>query len=106
MSLYCDFIKSNLGERMAIFEGTLGIGIAFLLAVALAQYAKFKAEKGMTWLGVAGVFFLFSGAFAAGAVTQNLASVQVVLQPIFELLGWLFALIAAVFVAYETLLER
>lgn len=90
---------------MAIFEGTLGIGIAFLLAVALAQYAKFKAEKGLTWLGVAAVFFLFSGAFAAPSVTQYLSSIAV-LQQIFELLGWLFALIAAVFVAYETLLEK
>jgi len=90
---------------MALFEGTLGIGIAFLLAVAFAQYAKFKAEKGLNWLGVAAVFFLFSGAFAAPAVAVYLASVAI-LQQIFELLGWLFALIAAIFVAYETLLEK
>jgi hypothetical protein len=90
---------------MAIFEGTLGIGIAFLLAVALAQYAKFKAEKGLKWLGVAAVFFLFAGAFTAPAVLAYLASIAILGQ-IFELLGWLFALIAAIFVAYEALLEK
>jgi hypothetical protein len=90
---------------MVLFEGTLGIGVAFLLAVALAQYAKFKAEKGLSWLGVAAVFFLFSGAFAVTAVGTYLTSVSI-LKDIFELLGWLFALIAAIFVAYETLLEK
>jgi len=90
---------------MVLFEGTLGVGIAFLLAVALAQYAKFKASKGLSWLGVAAVFFLFSGAFAVPAVTTWLSSVAI-LKEIFELLGWLFALIAAIFVAYETLLEK
>jgi hypothetical protein len=90
---------------MAIFEGTLGVGVAFFLAMALAQYAKFKAEKGFSWLGVAAVFFLFAGAFTAPAVTRYLASVTI-FGEIFELLGWLFALIAAIFVAYETLLEK
>jgi hypothetical protein len=90
---------------MALFEGTLGLGIGFLLAVAFAYYAKFKAEKGFNWLGVAAVFFLFSAAFAAPAVGKYLSSVSI-LQEIFELLGWLFALIATVFVAYETLLEK
>jgi hypothetical protein len=92
---------------MALFEGTLGIGIAFLLAVALAQYAKFKAEKGLSWLGVSAVFFLFSGAFLpAYFATGGFLNSVSVLETIFEVLGWLFALIAAVFVAYETLLEK
>jgi len=90
---------------MALFEGTLGLGIGFLLAVAFAYYAKFKAEKGFNWLGVSAVFFLFSAAFAAPAVGAYLGSVTI-LKDIFELLGWLFALIATVFVAYETLLEK
>jgi hypothetical protein len=90
---------------MALFEGTLGLGIGFLLAVAFAYYAKFKAEKGFNWLGVSAVFFLFSAAFAAPAVIAYLGSVAI-LKDIFELLGWLFALIATVFVAYETLLEK
>jgi hypothetical protein len=90
---------------MALFEGTLGLGVGLLLAVAFAYYAKFKAEKGFNWLGVSAVFFLFSAAFAAPAVGTYLASVTI-LKDIFELLGWLFALIATVFVAYETLLEK
>ena len=91
---------------MALFEGTLGLGVGFLLAVALAYYAKFKAEKGFNWLGISAVFFLFSATFAAPAVGTYLGSNINFLRDIFELIGWLFALIATVFVAYETLLEK
>jgi hypothetical protein len=92
---------------MVLLEGTLDIGVAFLLAVALAYYAKFKAERGFAFLGVSGVFFLFSAAFmdkyfAAGGLLAQIG----VLQTLFDVLGWVFALIAAVFVAYETLLEK
>lgn len=91
---------------MALFDTTaLNLGVGFLLAAAFAYYAKFKAEKGFQWLGVSAVFFLFSAAFAAPSVQLYLSSITI-LQQIFELLGWLFALIAAVFVAYEVLLEK
>lgn len=90
-----------------VFGGTLDIGLAFLLAMALAQYAKFKAEKGFTWLGVSAVFFLFSGVFMTEyfGPGQMLNSIYIVKQ-IFDLIGWVFALVAALFVAYETLLEK
>jgi len=100
--------KILLGENvMAIFEGTLGLGIAFLLAVALAEYAKIrhKSEKGYSWLGVAATFFLFSAAFTAPAVGTYLSQISI-LDWVFQLLGWLFALIAVIFVAYESLLEK
>ena len=100
-------VKFSLGEMMAVFEGTLGLGIALLLAVALAEYAKVrhKSEKGFSWLGVSAAFFLFSGAFTAPAVGQYLSQISI-LDGVFQLLGWLFALIAVIFVAYETLLEK
>ena len=56
-------------------------------------------------MGVSAAFFLFSAAFAAPAVGLYLGSITI-LQQIFELLGWLFALIAVIFVAYESLMER
>lgn len=92
---------------MVLFEGALGLGVGFLLAVAFAQYAKIKADKGFTWLAVSGVFFLFSATFTdkffgTGGILSGIG----ILGTAFELVGWLFALIAAVFVAYETLLEK
>jgi len=93
---------------MALFDGvTLGLGIAFLLAVALAEYAKVrhKAEKGFGWLVVSAAFFLFSAAFAAPAVGSYLGQISI-LDTAFQLLGWLFALISVIFIVYETLLEK
>jgi len=93
---------------MAVFDGaTLQLGIGFLLAVALAEYAKIrhKSEKGYSWLGVSAAFFLFSGAFTAPAVGQYLGQISI-LDWVFQILGWLFALIAVIFIAYETLLEK
>jgi len=89
---------------MVLFEGTLGLAVGFLLAVALAQYAKVRSTKGWQLVAVAAVLFLFSAAWAAPAVGVYLAPVAL-LREAFELLGWLFVLIGAIFVAYETLLE-
>lgn len=95
---------------MVLFEGMIGVGIALLLAPVLAEYAKIrhKADKGFAWLAVAGVFFLFTGTFASavtlggyvGDATWN------TLASIFEVIGWLLALIGTIFVAYEILLEK
>jgi lipid-A-disaccharide synthase-like uncharacterized protein len=89
---------------MALFDATLGLGVGFLLAVALAQYAKVKSAKGWQLIGVAAAMFLFSAAWTAPAVVSYLSSVAL-LKEVFELLGWLFALIGAIFVVYESLLE-
>jgi len=89
---------------MVLFEGTLGLAIGFLLAVALAQYAKVRSTRGWQLVAVAAVLFLFSAAWTAPAVVSYLGSVTL-LREAFELLGWLFVLIGAIFVAYETLLE-
>jgi len=100
--------KFHVGEIMAVFDGTsLQLGVAFLLAVAMAEYAKIrhKSEKGYSWLGVSAAFFLFSAAFSATAVQTYLSQISI-LDWVFQLLGWLFALIAVIFVAYESLLEK
>jgi len=90
---------------MVIFEGALGLGIGFLLAVALAQHAKIKSGKGMQLIAVAGVLLLLSAAWGITAVGTYLGTQINLLKEVFELLAWLFVLIGAIFVAYETLLE-
>jgi len=96
---------------MAIFEGLLGLGVAILLGSALAEYAKFrhKAEKGWNWLMLGGTWFLFAGSFGVASSLGSLINAPTIwLQfgQIFEALGWLFALIGAIFVAYETIFEK
>ena len=93
-----------------VFEGMVGLGIAMLLAPAIAEYAKVrhKADKGFNWLATAGVFFLFAasfpvavtlGGYVGGATWVGIAS-------IFEVVGWLLALIGTIFVGYQMLFEK
>ena len=88
----------------------VGLGIAMLLAPVLAEYAKMrrKSEKGFNWIAVAGVFFLFAGTFpstmALGAYVG--ADVWTTIGSIFEIVGWILALIGTIFVGYETLMEK
>ena len=91
---------------MAIFDPlTLNIGIGFFLVIALAEYSKFrhKAERGFSFLGLSALFFLFSATFAAPVATAWLGSI-VWLGMAFELVAWILALIAVVFVTYEVFL--
>lgn len=93
---------------MVLFEGLIGLGIAFLLAPAIAEYAKVrkKAIKGFNWLAMSGVFFLFAGAFTTTLFGPGawLESIEL-LGPIFEVIAWILALIGTIFVAYEVLVE-
>jgi len=95
---------------MVVFGTYMDLGIAVLIAIVLAEYFKWrgKAPKGFNWLALGGVLFVFAGTFA-GAPTMLTALLGGMWQPfadIFAILGWLFALIGTVFVAYETLLEK
>ena len=93
-----------------LLEGLAGLGVAFLLVVALAEWGKFrvKAEKGFNWIGLAGVWFLFAGSFAAVTNLTGLmgAALSSPLVTVFEIVGWIFALIGTLFVAYEVLVEK
>lgn len=84
---------------------TLLLGLGFFLAIALAEYAKWrhKAERGFSFLGLSAVFFLFSATFAAPVAGTWLGSIFW-LQLGFELVAWLLALIAVLFIAYEIFL--
>ena len=94
-----------------MFEVTLiDVGIAFLLAVTFAEWAKVrrKSEKGFGWLAAAGVFFLFAGTFSEvilpGIYDTYLSSLGI--NTLFAIVGWILALIGTLFVGYETLLEK
>jgi hypothetical protein len=93
-----------------MFEVTLiDIGIAFLLAVTLAEWAKVKRkfEKGFGWLAAAGVFFLFAGTINATTLPNFYTYIEAFsVNTIFAVLGWILALIGTVFILYETLLEK
>jgi uncharacterized membrane protein HdeD (DUF308 family) len=89
-----------------------GIGLAILLAVALAEFAKFRsrAEKGFNWLALSGTLYVFAGAtsVATGGFVGEVLTASVIegVQKLVASLSWLAALIGAVFVGYQVLLEK
>ena len=98
---------------MALVEGLsplAGMGIAFLLAVALAEVAKFraKADKGFNWIAAGGVWLLFAGTFVSTATLSGVlgSAVWDGLRAIFEIIGWLAALLGTLFVAYQVVIEK
>jgi len=95
---------------MVLFEGVVGLGIACLLAPAIAEYAKLrsKADKGFAWVAVAGVMFLFAGTFSGATALNTYLGASIVgsLADLFAIIGWLFALIGTIFVGYEVLIEK
>ena len=103
-----------LGEMMVFTEATIDMGIAILIAVALAEYFKWrsKADKGFTWLALAGVWLVFAGAtnVAAGGgaalAAYGLGGVVTGLSWLFAVIGWIFALVGTLFIAYQTLAEK
>jgi len=91
-----------------VFEGVVGLGIACLLAPAIAEFAKLrhKAEKGFSWMAVAGVFFLFSATFAYVPSMLGAVLTSLYLAELFSVVGWVLALIGTLFVGYEMLFEK
>lgn len=96
-----------------VFEAigaTAGLGLAFLLVAALAEWSKFrsKAEKGVSWLALGGVWLVFAGATAAAGAANlfGLGSVLNSFAGIVQIVGWIFGLIGTLFVAYEVLVEK
>jgi pilus assembly protein TadC len=85
-------------------------GIGVLILVALAQYAKVrdKSEKGYNWLAAGGALLLFAGLFVAAPALGNLigSGIWNGLGNLFQVVGWIFALVGVVFVAYETVIEK
>jgi len=105
-------VKSKLiiGDKMAVFGGLIDLGIAFLLSAAIAEYLKFRsvARKGFNWIILAGVFFLFAGTFQVSTSLSGYLGTTVWngTAQLFEILGWLFALVGTLFVVYEAFIEK
>ena len=100
---------------MALVDGVsplAAMGLAFLLAVALAEFAKFRsrAEKGFNWVALSGTLYIFAGAtsVATGGFVGELLTASVIdgIQKLIAALGWLTALIGTLFVAYQVLVEK
>ena len=93
-----------------VFSATLlDVGVAFLLAVAFAEWAKVrrKSEKGFGWIAAAGVFFLFAGTLQLTVLPGLYTYLEsLMLDTIFATIGWILALIGTLFIGYETLLEK
>lgn len=88
-------------------SGLIDLGVALLLVVALAEFAKVKrkSERGYSWLAASGVLMIFAG--ATEVLPASIPYIQdLFLSQIFSLAGWIFALIGALFILYETLMER
>jgi hypothetical protein len=94
---------------MVFGASLIDVGIAFLVAVALAQWAnvKKKSEKGFGWLAASAVFFLFAGTLEASVLPGLFYYVEnLYLNTLFATIGWILALIGTLFIGYETLLEK
>ena len=92
-----------------LFGPALDAGLVLLIAVALAEYFGWRdrAPRGFTWLAIAGIWLVFAGVFpAVGLEAYLTAEVWTGIQSVFLILGWIFALVGAVFTAYETLAAR
>lgn len=91
-----------------VFE-LIGLGIACLLAPAIAEHGKLrhKAEKGFNWLALAGVWFVFAAAFLLVPFSMfGLESMFAAIGSYVTLIGWFFALVGTLFVGYEILVEK
>jgi len=92
-----------------LFESYLDAGLVILLAVALAEYFKWRTKsRGFQWLALAGIFLIFAGTFSSTPILQDYIGIGIWsgLQAVFALVGWVFALVGTIIIAYETLMER
>lgn len=86
---------------MVLFEGTLGVGIALLLAVALAEAAKVRQQyaKAFNWLTVSGVLFLAANVFTLPAVFAVTSQVNAYLTQLFSALAKIAVGVSAIYLA-------
>lgn len=93
-----------------VFTGLIDASLAIFILIALAQYARIrdKTEKGYNWLAAGGVVLLFAGLFAVAPALGSIlgAGIWEGLGKLFQIVGWLFALVGIAFVAYETVVEK
>jgi hypothetical protein len=88
-----------------VFEGLVGLGIACLLAPAIAQFAgtRKKAERGYNWIAIGGLMFLLAATFSIELWTlTKLTEISRVGSQIFQTIGWIFVLIGVLSALIES----
>lgn len=89
-----------------VFEGIIGLGIACLLAPAIAQFAgtRKKAERGYNWIAIGGLMFILATAFSIDFWTLNkLTQISGWGSQIFQIIGWIFVLAGVLSVLIESI---
>jgi hypothetical protein len=89
-----------------VFEGIIGLGIACLLAPAIAQFAgtRKKAERGYNWIAIGGLMFILATAFGVEFWTLNkLTQISGWGSQIFQVIGWIFVLAGVLSILIESI---
>ncbi len=91
-----------------VFSAALDAGIVLFIAAVFAEYLGIRKKvKGWTWIVVAAVFLIFAGVPVDWATFYGIDPTTMSVVPtIFETVGWVAALIGALYVAYEILLTK
>jgi len=88
-----------------LFSGILDAGLVLFLGAIFAHYLGYtKKSKGWPWIVVAAVFLIFSGIPIDWSAYYGL-DISVV-PIIFETVGWIVALVGALYTAYEIFLSK
>jgi hypothetical protein len=88
-----------------VFEGLVGLGIACLLAPAIAQFAgtRKKAERGYNWIAIGGLMFILASAFAIEFWTlTKLTDIATWGSQLFQVIGWIFLLVGVLSTLVES----
>ena len=88
-----------------VFEGLVGLGIACLLAPAIAQFAgtRKKAERGYNWLAIGGLMFILAAAFGIDFWTlAKLTDISEWGSQLFQIIGWIFVLAGVLSALFES----
>ncbi len=80
----------------------LWLGIALLLAPALAEIAKIKQKKGFMWIAAGGVLYLLAAAFAFEVPNLGVGASLVWGTVLFSVIGLIAVLIGALTVLMGT----
>ena len=94
-----------------VFTTLIDASVAIFILIALAQYAKIrdKSDRGYGFLAAGGVILLFAALFSVAPAFGSAVRLSTVwdnIGGVFQIIGWLFALVGTFFVAYETVIER
>ena len=110
IGIYISLNLISVSDKM-VFAPLIDASVAIFILIALAQYAKIrdKSERGYNWLAAGGVIILFAALFSVAPAFGSAVGLSTVwnnIGDIFQIIGWLFALVGVAFVAYETVIEK